>query len=233
MNDAPRKDESNVIEMRGIRKSYMLGNMPVPVLHGIDITVKHGEFVAIMGPSGSGKSTLMNIIGFLDRPTEGDYYLDGVHMQSSKDSRLADIRNNKIGFVFQQFYLLPRMTAVENVELPLIYAGVASGKERRERAEAALRSVGLGDKLRNRPNELSGGQQQRVSVARALVNNPSIILADEPTGALDSTTTKEVLDIFEQIHKEGRTIIMITHEPDVAAHAERTIHIRDGLVSDR
>lgn len=217
--------------MRGIKKSYMLGDMPVPVLHGIDITVQRGEFVAIMGPSGSGKSTLMNIIGFLDRSSEGDYYLDGVHMQAQKDSALADIRNNKIGFVFQQFYLLPRMSAAENVELPLIYAGVASGKERRERAEAALESVGLGDKMRNNPNELSGGQQQRVSIARALVNNPAIILADEPTGALDSTTTAEVLDIFAKIHAEGRTIIMITHEHDVAAHAQRTIHIRDGLVN--
>lgn len=220
-----------MILMRGIKKSYMLGDMPVPVLHGLDITVERGEFVAIMGPSGSGKSTLMNIIGFLDRPTEGDYYLDGVHMQAQKDSALADIRNNKIGFVFQQFYLLPRMSAMENVELPLIYAGVASAKVRRERAEAALISVGLADKMRNKPNEMSGGQQQRVSIARALVNNPAIILADEPTGALDSTTTKEVLDIFEKIHDQGRTIIMITHEHDVAAHAQRTIHIRDGLVN--
>lgn len=219
--------------MQDIKKSYMLGDMPVPVLHGIDITVRRGEFVAIMGPSGSGKSTLMNIIGFLDRPTEGDYYLDGVHMQSQKDASLADIRNRKIGFVFQQFYLLPRMSAVENVELPLIYAGVASARERRQRAEEALASVGLADKMQNKPNELSGGQQQRVSIARALVNNPAIILADEPTGALDTTTTEEVLKIFETIHNQGRTIIMITHEPDVAAHAERTIHIRDGLVSDR
>ncbi len=218
--------------MRGIKKSYMMGDMPVPVLHGLDITVQRGEFVAIMGPSGSGKSTLMNIIGFLDRSTEGDYYLDGVHMQAQKDTALADIRNKKIGFVFQQFYLLPRMSAVENVELPLIYAGVASAKERRNRAEAALASVGLEGKFRNKPNELSGGQQQRVSIARALVNNPAIILADEPTGALDSTTTAEVLDIFAKIHAEGRTIIMITHEHDVAAHAQRTIHIRDGLVSD-
>ena len=221
-----------MILMRGIKKSYMMGAIPVPVLHGLDITVQRGEFVAIMGPSGSGKSTLMNIIGFLDRSTEGDYYLDGVHMQAQKDTALADIRNKKIGFVFQQFYLLPRMSAVENVELPLIYAGVASAKERRKRAEAALESVGLEGKFQNKPNELSGGQQQRVSIARALVNNPAIILADEPTGALDSTTTAEVLDIFEKIHEEGRTIIMITHEHDVAAHAERTIHIRDGLVSD-
>lgn len=219
-----------MIRMEDIRKEYILGENHLKILKGIDMNVSRGEFLAIMGPSGSGKSTLMNIIGFLDRPTSGEYYLDGVQMGSMKDKDLATIRNQKIGFVFQQFNLLPRMTALENVELPLIYAGVASKKERTERATEALLAVGLGDRMKNRPSELSGGQQQRVSIARALVNNPAIILADEPTGALDTKTTEEVLAIFEQIHGEGRTIIMITHEPDVAKHASRLVHIRDGLL---
>ncbi len=223
-------ETSVMIRMQDIRKQYILGENTLHILKGISLDVQRGEFLAIMGPSGSGKSTLMNIIGFLDRPTSGEYYLDGVQMGSMKDKDLAGIRNSKIGFVFQQFNLLPRMTALENVELPLIYAGVTSKKERVERASAALVAVGLGDRMTNRPSELSGGQQQRVSIARALVNNPAIILADEPTGALDTKTTDEVLDIFEKIHAEGRTIIMITHEPDVAKHASRLVHIRDGLL---
>lgn len=219
-----------MIRMEDIRKEYILGQNQLKILKGISLDVERGEFLAIMGPSGSGKSTLMNIIGFLDRPTSGEYYLDGVQMGSMQDKDLATIRNEKIGFVFQQFNLLPRMTALENVELPLIYAGIASKKERTERAAQSLTAVGLGDRMNNRPSELSGGQQQRVSIARALVNNPSIILADEPTGALDTKTADEVLDIFEKIHAEGRTIIMITHEPDVAKHASRLVHIRDGLL---
>lgn len=207
-----------------------MGENTVHVLKGIDLVVHEGEFVAIMGPSGSGKSTLMNTLGFLDTPTSGDYWLDGVHMQSLHDKERSVIRNKKIGFVFQQFNLLPRLSALENVELPLIYAGVQSKEEREKRAKEALHSVGLGDKVNNRPTELSGGQQQRVSVARAIVNNPAMILADEPTGALDSKTTEEVLGIFDKIHKEGRTIVMITHEPDVANRAERIVHIRDGLL---
>lgn len=219
-----------MIKMTGIEKSYPLGDSSITVLKGIDLIIHEGEYVAIMGPSGSGKSTLMNIIGFLDRPSKGDYYLDGVHMQSLQDGDLARIRNKKIGFVFQSFNLLKRTSALDNVALPLIYAGVTSSKERRDRATKALESVGLGEKLMNKSNELSGGQQQRVSIARALVNNPAIILADEPTGALDTKTSYEVLDIFDAVHTAGRTIIMITHEPDVAARADRIIHVRDGLI---
>ena len=219
-----------VISMKGIEKSYHVGGNDVQILKGIDLTVMEGEYVAIMGPSGSGKSTLMNIIGFLDRPTKGDYFLDGVHMQSLKDEDLAKIRNEKLGFVFQSFNLLPRTSAQDNVILPLIYAGVSSKKERIRRAQEALAAVGLEDRMRNKPNELSGGQQQRVSIARALVNNPAMILADEPTGALDSKTTEEVLNIFDQVHQMGRTIVVITHEPDVGARAERVIHIRDGQI---
>ena len=216
--------------MKDITKEYGENENKVHVLRGISLEVHEGEYVAIMGPSGSGKSTLMNIIGFLDRPTSGDYFLDGVHMQSLKDDQLADIRNTKIGFVFQQFNLLARTPAWQQVELPMLYSGVNSNKERRQRAERALMAVGLGEKMMNKPSELSGGQQQRVSIARALVNNPAIILADEPTGALDSKTTSEVLEIFSKIHQEGRTIIMITHEHDVAKHAERVISIRDGQI---
>lgn len=223
-------DTSMMIRMEDIRKEYILGENQLKILKGISLDVQRGEFLAVMGPSGSGKSTLMNIIGFLDRPSSGEYFLDGVQMGSMQDKDLATIRNAKIGFVFQQFNLLPRMTALENVELPLIYAGITSKKERTHRATEALTAVGLADRMANRPSELSGGQQQRVSIARALVNNPSIILADEPTGALDTKTTDEVLDIFEKIHGEGRTIIMITHEPDVAKHASRLVHIRDGLL---
>lgn len=223
-------EDSKVISMISIKKHYQVGENTVPILKCIDVSILNGEYVAIMGPSGSGKSTLMNIIGFLDRPTNGDYYLDGVHMQSLKDEDLAKIRNKKIGFVFQSFNLLSRTSALDNVALPLIYAGVRSKKERMERSKIALEAVGLGNKMNNKPNELSGGQQQRVSIARALVNDPAIILADEPTGALDSHTTEEVLSIFDKVHKEGTTIIMITHEREVAERAERILHIRDGLI---
>jgi putative ABC transport system ATP-binding protein len=219
-----------LIETRGLEKHYQMGAETVRALRGVDLVIHANEYVAIMGPSGSGKSTFMNLIGCLDTPTSGDYILNGNHVAGMDDDQLARVRNREIGFVFQTFNLLPRSTALENVELPLVYGGFG-GKERRERATAALKSVELGDRLDHRPNELSGGQRQRVAIARALVTRPSIILADEPTGNLDSRTSEEIMALFERLHAEGQTVIMVTHEPDIAAHAHRVVTLRDGVIS--
>ena len=224
--DVPR---DAVIVVRNLHRDYVMGAETVRALRGLDLTIRRNEFVAIMGPSGSGKSTLMNMIGCLDTPTEGEYWLNGYRVSELGDDQLARIRNKEIGFVFQTFNLLPRATALQNVELPLVYAGMGS-KDRRAAAEAALGRVGLADRMHHRPNELSGGQRQRVAVARALVNSPSLILADEPTGNLDSKTSAEILDLFEQLHVEGQTILLVTHELDIAAHARRQVHVRDGQV---
>lgn len=218
-----------MIDMTGITKVYQLGDMDVPILKGIDLTIEASEYVSIMGASGSGKSTLMNIIGCLDSPTEGRYHLEGRNLTTLDKDELAFIRNQKIGFIFQQFNLLPRSTAVENVMLPMVYAGVPKG-ERRDRAEMALQKVGLGDRINNRPSQLSGGQQQRVAIARALVNEPALLLSDEPTGALDSQTSKEVMELFNQLNSQDITIVIITHETEVAEQAKRQIRIQDGLV---
>jgi len=217
-----------MIEIQDITKVYKMGELEVRALNGVSLCVNEGEWVAITGPSGSGKSTLMNIIGCLDQPTSGSYKLDGIEVARMKDDQLAGVRNRKIGFVFQGFNLLPRTTALANVELPLVYAGA---KDRHERAVAALERVGLGERLNHRPNELSGGQQQRVAIARALINNPAIILADEPTGNLDSKSGAEIMDIFRSLHDHGMTIVMVTHDPDIAAQCERIVHIKDGLVA--
>ena len=219
----------NVIEIRNIIRDFKLGQEIVHVLKGIDLDIKRGEYVAIMGPSGSGKSTLMNLLGCLDTPTAGSYNLNGNDVSQMSDDELAEIRNTEIGFVFQTFNLLPRTTALENVALPMIYAG-ASKKERKERATEVLNDVGLSDRMDHKPNQLSGGQRQRVAVGRALVNKPSIILADEPTGNLDSKTGMEIMGLFDDIHKAGNTVIMVTHEEEVAAHAHRIIRLRDGMV---
>jgi len=219
----------SLIETRDLWKTYQMGTEEVHALRGVSITIERGEYVAIMGPSGSGKSTLMNLIGCLDTPTKGSYLLNEKQVSQMNDDELARIRNEEIGFVFQTFNLLPRATALHNVELPLIYAGV-SAKMRHERATESLAKVELGDRMKHRPNELSGGQRQRVAIARALVNNPSILLADEPTGNLDSKTGIEIMALFERLHGTGNTIILVTHEPEVAAHAHRAIHIRDGQV---
>lgn len=222
-----------MIELKGIYKSYQVGHLEVPVLKNINLTIAEGEYVAIMGPSGSGKSTLMNIIGCLDRPTEGTYLLNGRDVFKEDDTGLAAVRNRTIGFVFQQFQLLPRMDAQKNVELPLVYAGVSKA-ERKKRALEALRRVGLEDRKNHRPSELSGGQQQRVAIARALVTEPFVLLADEPTGALDSHSSRIVLDLFDELHKEGRTVVLITHDPEVAERAQRQMIIRDGeLIADK
>ena len=219
----------NVIEIRNIIRDFKLGQEIVHVLKGIDLDIKRGEYVAIMGPSGSGKSTLMNLLGCLDTPTAGSYNLNGNDVSKMSDDELADIRNKEIGFVFQTFNLLPRTTALENVALPMIYAG-ASKKERQERASEVLTDVGLADRMDHKPNQLSGGQRQRVAVGRALVNKPSIILADEPTGNLDSKTGMEIMGLFDDIHAAGNTVIMVTHEEEVAAHAKRIIRLRDGVI---
>ncbi len=222
---------SAIIELQGVRKTYRSGTVEFEALRGIDTTVGSGEYVAVIGPSGSGKSTLMNLLGCLDVPTEGRYVLAGDDTSQLDEAALAAIRNLRIGFVFQQFHLLPSMTALRNVELPLVYAGV-SRAERRDRAAAALARVGLADRLDHRPGELSGGQQQRVAVARALVTEPALLLADEPTGNLDSRSTSDVLGLFDELHAAGRTIVLITHEPDVAARAGRNLVIDDGLITE-
>ncbi|MFC4721161.1 ABC transporter ATP-binding protein [Geojedonia litorea] len=220
---------ANIIKIRDIIRDFKLGQETVHVLKGIDLDINKGEYVAIMGPSGSGKSTLMNLLGCLDTPTAGSYILNGKDVSKMSDDELAEIRNKEIGFVFQTFNLLPRTTALDNVALPMVYGG-ASKRDRTERAEQVLTDVGLADRMDHRPNQLSGGQRQRVAVARALVNNPSIILADEPTGNLDSKTGVEIMNLFDAIHKAGNTVIMVTHEEEIAAHAERVIRLRDGLI---
>ncbi len=224
--DVPR---DAVIVTRNLQREYDMGGEIVRALRGIDINIRRNEFVAIMGPSGSGKSTLMNMIGCLDTPSEGEYWLNGHRVSELGDDQLARIRNKEIGFVFQTFNLLPRADALHNVELPLVYAGVA-GKERKARAQEALVRVGLADRMDHRPNELSGGQRQRVAIARALVNRPSILLADEPTGNLDSSTSTEIMALFEELHSQNQTILLVTHEHDIAAHADRQVHLKDGKV---
>lgn len=219
-----------LIQMKQVVREYEIGGERVRALNQVSFSIERGEYVAIMGPSGSGKSTTMNMIGCLDVPTSGEYRLDGIDVSSLSDNELAALRNLKIGFVFQQFNLLSRTTALQNVELPMMYAGV-SRKDRRLRAEAALTRVGLGNRMQNRPNELSGGQQQRVSIARALVNQPALLLADEPTGALDSHTTDEILTLFEELHEQGHTIVIVTHEPEVGRRAKRIIRFVDGQVA--
>ena len=220
---------SKVIEIQNIKRNFQLGQETVKVLKGIDLEIDKGEYVAIMGPSGSGKSTLMNLLGCLDTPTSGTYILNGKDASKMSDDELADIRNKEIGFVFQTFNLLPRTTALDNVALPMIYAG-ATKAERKKRAEEVLTNVGLSDRVDHKPNQLSGGQRQRVAVGRALVNHPSIILADEPTGNLDSKTSLEIMNLFDKIHQAGNTVILVTHEEDVAQHAHRIIRLKDGSI---
>jgi putative ABC transport system ATP-binding protein len=219
----------SLIETRDLIKTYVMGAEQIHALRGVSLRIERGEYIAIMGPSGSGKSTLMNMIGCLDTPTSGSYLLNGEQVAQMKDNELAQIRNKEIGFVFQTFNLLPRASALRNVELPLVYAGVPA-KEREQRARTVLEQVELGDRVNHRPNELSGGQRQRVALARALVNHPSILLADEPTGNLDTKTGAEIMLLFDRLHKSGHTIVVITHEADVAAFAHRAIHLRDGCV---
>ncbi len=220
---------STVISVKDLRKTYIMGTNQVNALQSITLDISRNEYVALMGPSGSGKSTLMNLLGCLDTPTSGEYWLNGTNVSSMSDSELAEVRNKEIGFVFQTFNLLPRLSALENVALPLVYAGM-SRTQRLKRAEEVIDAVGLTDRMDHKPNELSGGQRQRVAIARALVNNPSIILADEPTGNLDTKTSYEIMDILEHIHKAGNTIILVTHEQDIAEHAHRIVRLRDGLI---
>jgi putative ABC transport system ATP-binding protein len=226
-SDVPR---DAVIVVRNLQREYDMGGEVVRALRGVDLTIRRNEFVAIMGPSGSGKSTLMNMIGCLDSPSAGEYWLNGHRVSELGDDELARIRNKEIGFVFQTFNLLPRASALHNVELPLIYAGVGT-RERQEMASSALTRVGLADRMHHKPNELSGGQRQRVAVARALVNQPSILLADEPTGNLDSATSIEIMALFEELHSGGQTIVLVTHEHDIAEHADRQVHLKDGQVA--
>ena len=218
----------NVISIKGLTKTYVMGDEIIEALKNINLEIFKNEYVALMGPSGSGKSTLMNLLGCLDSPTSGEYFLNGTNVSTMQDADLAEVRNKEIGFVFQTFNLLPRMSSLDNVALPLLYAGL-SKKDRLEKAELAMISVGLKDRKGHKPNELSGGQRQRVAVARALVNNPAIILADEPTGNLDTKTSIEIMGLFEEIHAKGNTVIVVTHEPDIAEHAHRIIRLRDGL----
>jgi len=218
-----------MLKIKKIKKIYQMGKVKVEALRGVSFCIDKGEFVAIMGPSGSGKSTLMHIIGCLDQPTEGNFIIGGNDVSKLNDDRLAEIRNKRIGFVFQQFNLLSRTSILHNVEIPLIYAGLKA-KQRRELAKQALERVGLGDRVKHKPNEISGGEKQRAAIARALVNNPLIILADEPTGNLDTKTGEEIMKIFYKLHQEGNTVIMVTHELEIARHAQRIIHLRDGLI---
>lgn len=220
-----------IVELKNINKTYNQGSMPVKVLKDVSLSVDKGEYIAIMGPSGSGKSTLMNIIGILDKATEGTYILDGEDVSEAKDNRMSDIRNQKIGFVFQQFHLLPKLTAIENVALPLLYRDVSKAK-RMKLAGEALERVGLGDRKKFLPNQLSGGQCQRVAIARAIVGNPLLLLADEPTGALDTKSGEQIMELFKKLNDEGATIIMITHEPNIAECAKKTYHIRDGNLQE-
>lgn len=218
-----------IISVKHLKKTYIMGSTQVHALQDISLNINKNEYVALMGPSGSGKSTLMNLLGCLDTPTDGEYYLNENNVATMVDNELAEIRNKEIGFIFQTFNLLPRLTSLDNVALPLVYSGLSKSK-REEKARQALTDVGLGDRVDHKPNELSGGQRQRVAIARALVNNPSIILADEPTGNLDTKTSLEIMHILERIHDRGNTIILVTHEPDISAHAHRIIRLRDGLV---
>ncbi|MCB0570683.1 MAG: ABC transporter ATP-binding protein [Phaeodactylibacter sp.] len=220
---------NSIISIKELTKTYIMGTAKVHALRGVSLDLFKNEYVALMGPSGSGKSTLMNLIGCLDTPTSGEYWLNGVNVSTMDDNDLAEARNKEIGFVFQTFNLLPRLTALDNVALPLVYAGIGK-TARQDRAKEVLDAVGLGDRMHHKPNELSGGQRQRVAVARALVNNPSIILADEPTGNLDTKTSIEIMALFEEIHRAGNTVIVVTHEPDIAAHAQRIVRLRDGEV---
>lgn len=218
-----------IIEVKDLRKTYVMGSETIDALRSVSLQIKRNEFVALMGPSGSGKSTLMNLIGCLDSPTSGEYFLNGINVSGMGDAELAEVRNKQIGFVFQTFNLLPRMSALENVALPLIYAGY-NKSDRLEKAKQVMSDVGLESRMYHKPNELSGGQRQRVAIARALINDPALILADEPTGNLDTRTSEEIINIFKDLHSKGNTILLVTHEPDIAAHARRIVRLRDGLV---